>query len=88
MFGGRGFFRFHNLIQKENPMTFALVAASSVLIVLLTLCWAKEFRLRRALQSLLARLFSQWKTVDEASELSTMRRDVSDSAGSRRRRVR
>ena len=69
-------------------MTFALVAASSVLVVLLTLVWAKEFRLRRALQSLLSRLFSQWKTVDEASELSTVRRDVSDSAGSRRRRVR
>ena len=33
-------------------MTFALVAASSVLVVLLTLGWAKEFRLRRALQSL------------------------------------
>ena len=69
-------------------MTFALVAASSVLALLLALCWAKEFRLRRALQSLLSRLFSQWKTVDEASELSTVRRDVSDSAGSRRRRVR
>ena len=35
-------------------MTFALVAASSVLAVLLTLGWAREFRLRRALQSLLA----------------------------------
>ena len=38
-------------------MTFALVSASSVLVVLLTLAWAKEFRLRRALQSLLARVF-------------------------------
>ncbi|MFT4559098.1 MAG: hypothetical protein ACI8P0_003612 [Planctomycetaceae bacterium] len=33
-------------------MTSALFAASSVLVVLLTLCWAKELRLRRALQSL------------------------------------
>ena len=42
-------------------MTFALVAASSVLVVLLTLCWAKEIRLRRALQSLLARVFDHWR---------------------------
>jgi len=69
-------------------MTFALVAASSVLAVLLALGWAKEFRLRRALQSLLARVFNQWRTVDEANELSTVRRDISDSAGSQRRRVR
>jgi hypothetical protein len=38
-------------------MTFALVAASSVLVALLTFSWFKEFRLRRALQSLLARVF-------------------------------
>ena len=42
-------------------MTFALVAASSVLAVLLTLGWAREFRLRRALQSLLARVFDHWR---------------------------
>ena len=46
-------------------MTFALVAASSVLVVLLTLGWAKEFRLRRALQSLLARVFTQWRNARE-----------------------
>jgi len=42
-------------------MVFALVAASSVLAVLLTLGWAREFRLRRALQSLLARVFDHWR---------------------------
>ena len=42
-------------------MMFTLVAASSVLVVLLTLAWAKEFRLRRALQSLLARVFTPRK---------------------------
>ena len=40
-------------------MAFAVLAASSLLIVLLTLAWAKEIRLRRALHSLLARVFSQ-----------------------------
>ena len=49
-------------------MTFALVAASSVLVVLLTLCWAKEFRLRRALQSLLARVFTPRENAHEANE--------------------
>ena len=70
-------------------MMFTLVAASSVLAVLLTLAWAKEFRLRRALQSLLARVFTHWKNVHEANEPSTMRRDVSGSNQPRsRRRVR
>jgi len=69
-------------------MMFTLVAASSVLVVLLTLAWAKEFRLRRALQSLLARVFTHWKNVHEANEPSTMRRDVSGSNQPRSRRVR
>jgi hypothetical protein len=51
-------------------MTFALVAASSVLALLLALCWAKEFRLRRALQSLLARVFTQWRNAREADDSS------------------
>ena len=68
-------------------MTFALVATSSVLVVLLTLCWAKEFRLRRALQSLLARVFTPRRNANEANEPSTKRRDVrgSATAGNRRR---
>ena len=69
-------------------MTFALVAASSVLVVLLTLCWAKEFRLRRALQSLLARVFTQWRNAPEAIETASSSRNVPDSADSRSRRVR
>ncbi len=68
-------------------MTTALIAASSVLIVLLTLAWAKEIRLRRALQSLLARVFSQWRNPREANETSSTRHDVSGSADSQRRRV-
>ena len=51
-------------------MTYAFVAASSVLAVLLALGWAKEFRLRRALQSLLARVFTQWRNAHEANDSS------------------
>lgn len=47
-------------------MTYAFIAASSLLVVLLTLCWAKELRLRKALQSLLARIFDQWRNAHEA----------------------
>ena len=61
-------------------MTFALVAASSVLVVLLTLCWAKEIRLRRALQSLLARVFTQWRNAHEADDSPPQRRDGRGSA--------
>ena len=63
-------------------MTFALFAASSVLVVLLTLGWAKEFRLRRALQSLLARVFTPWRNVHEADDSPPQRRDVRGSAPS------
>ena len=66
--GGRGFFRFCNPDSEGDPMTYALIAASSVLVVLLTLVWAKEFRLRRALQTLLARIFSHWRTAHEAND--------------------
>ena len=55
-------------------MVFALVAASSVLVVLLTLCWAKELRLRRALQSLLARVFNQLRNAHEANDPSPRHR--------------
>ena len=65
-------------------MTFALYATSSVLTVLLTLCWAKEFRLRRALQSLLARVLTHWRN----NETPSSRHDVPGSADSRNRRVR
>ena len=46
-------------------MTYALVAASGLLAVLLTLAWASEFRLRRALHSLLARAFRYLSTAHE-----------------------
>ncbi|HCO23435.1 MAG: hypothetical protein CME31_15340 [Gimesia sp.] len=61
-------------------MTFALIAASSVLVVLLTLVWAREFRLRRALQSLLARIFTQWRNTHEATEPDTKCHNAHDRA--------
>ena len=61
-------------------MIFALVAASSVLAVLLALLWAKEFRLRRALQNLLARMFTRWRNAHESNNTSTTHSDVPGSA--------
>ena len=61
-------------------MTFALIAASSVLVVLLTFVWAREFRLRRALQSLLARIFTQWRNTHEATEPVPKHHDAHDRA--------
>ena len=68
-------------------MTFALISASSVLVVLLTLVWAKEFRLRRALQSLLTRIFTQWRNAHETTEPTPKHHDANDRAysGSDRR---
>lgn len=63
-------------------MTFALIAASSVLVVLLTFVWAREFRLRRALQSLLARIFIQWRNTHEATEPDPKHHDAPDHANS------
>jgi hypothetical protein len=45
------------LFLTEVPMT-ALLTISSLLAALLALAWSREFRLRRALQLLLARIFS------------------------------
>lgn len=69
-------------------MTTALIAASSVLVVLITLAWAKEFRLRRALQSLLARVFNQWRNADDANDTDSTNRYVPSSDAPRRRGVR
>ena len=67
-------------------MPFARFAASSVRVVLLPLGWAKEFRLRRALQSLLARVFTPWRNVHEADDSPPQRRDVRGSTPSGKHR--
>lgn len=61
-------------------MTIALIAASRVLVVLLTLVWARAFRLRRTLQSLLARIFTQWRNIHEATEPDSKHHDAHDHA--------
>lgn len=56
----------------DLSMTFVLIATSSVLAALLALGWAKEFRLRRALQNLMNRLLTRWRhTHDEIHNPST-----------------
>lgn len=53
-------------------MTFVLIAVSSVLAALLALGWAKELRLRRALQNLMNRLLTRWRHAhDETLNPST-----------------
>jgi hypothetical protein len=63
-------------------MIFAVIAASSVLVVLLTFVWAREFRLRRALQSLLARIFNQRRNTHEATEPAPKHHDAPAHANS------
>ena len=42
-------------------MLYAIVAAGGLLAVMLSLALAREVRLRRALQNLLARIFRLWR---------------------------
>ncbi len=44
-------------------MTFAVIASSSVLVLVITVLWVKEFRLRKALQTLLARIFNHYRNT-------------------------
>ena len=50
-------------------MTTVLIAANSALVVIATLAWAREFRLRRALQSLLSRVFNHWSSANDLAVL-------------------
>lgn len=68
-------------------MTFAVVATSSVLAVLLALGWAKEFRLRRALQNLMTRIFTRWRNAHEdINKSSTQSADLGAPRDDRRMR--
>ena len=44
-------------------MTIAVVVASGLLAVILSLALAREVRLRLALQALLARIFTHWRNA-------------------------
>ncbi len=50
-------------------MMYVVVLASSLLAVVLALALAREARLRRALQSLLARIFNHWRNAHEANQV-------------------
>ena len=60
-------------------MIFSLLAASSLMAVMLALGWAKEFRLRRALQSLLTRAFTHWRHTHESHPSLSQNRKLSGS---------
>jgi hypothetical protein len=61
-----GLFSFlvHQPTKETNCMTYAVILASSLLAVVLTLAFAREVRLRKALQRLLAKLFTHWRTAN------------------------
>ena len=63
---GRGVVAVSTPPLKDPHMTCIVILASALLAVLLTLAWAKEFRLRRALQALLARIFTHWRPAHES----------------------
>jgi len=69
--------------RKETNLSHVILAASSVLVVLLALALAREMRMRRALQSLLRKLLSYWRKSD-ADEPVARRGDADDdtAAGS------
>lgn len=54
-------------------MTYAVVLASALLAVCVTCAWAREFRLRRALQALLARIFTQRRPTHATDATSRTR---------------
>ena len=64
---------------------YAIVAASGLLAVLLALAWCREFRLRRALQCLLAKIFRYWSNAHETDPTNRPSdADPTDAAGSGR----
>ena len=66
-------------------MAYAVVAAGGLLAVLLTLAWAREFRLRRALQALLARIFARKGNANGPNPTNRPRDDERGPADAARR---
>jgi hypothetical protein len=66
-------------------MTFVLIATSSVLAALLALGWAKELRLRRALQNLMNRLLTRWRHAHNETLNPSTPSPVPDTARNDRR---
>jgi len=51
-------------------MTVPILVTCSLLVVILCVAWAREVRLRRALQRLLSRLLAYWRTVHETKPVA------------------
>ena len=66
-------------------MTFVLIAISSVLAALLALGWAKELRLRRALQNLMNRLLTRWRQTHNEQHNTSRPSPVPDAVHNDRR---
>ena len=62
-------------------MTYAVVLASSSLAIILALALSREVRLRRALQALLARIFTHWRNADETNHDARQNHASTDAAG-------
>ncbi len=60
-------------------MSHMILTACSVLVVVLVLALAREMRLRRALQALLAKLLSFWRNRDVEKPVA-QRGDADDDA--------
>ena len=60
-------------------LSYMILTACAVLVVVLALALAREVRLRRALQSLLKQLLSFWRNPDSEKPVAP-RGDVDDDA--------
>ena len=65
-------------------MTYAIVLASSSLAIVLAIALSREVRLRRTLQTLLARIFNHWRNADEANHRGRHDPAGTDTTGSDR----
>ena len=65
--------------RKETVLSYMILTASAVLVVLLALALVREVRLRRALQHLLRKLLSYWRKTD-AEEPVARRGDADDDS--------
>ena len=75
-------------IGRLGAKTLGYYLVTSLLAILLALAWAREFRLRRALQALLARIFTFWRTAHETDSANSPRDDQRDPVDARRSRMR
>jgi hypothetical protein len=71
----RGVFAVSTPPIKEPRMTHVVILASSLLAVVLALAWRREFRLRKAMQNLLSRIFAYLRNAHATEPSNRPRRD-------------